>query len=185
MLPYRRWVSTWQTVPGAVALAGSASGRGRIIRIAGEAARRRVQQLVAAQGSGVGGIGRTHIEVRRVDRKAIGILTVLVQPVGDVVGAANSGAGAVGADAALVARVERSGQLARLHALRTIIEAADIGVIALLIEVAGTGGQRQALIGVIAPLGNAGFGAAHDTLHRTLGDDVDHTRDRVRTIAGR
>ncbi|PAV69899.1 hypothetical protein WR25_23229 [Diploscapter pachys] len=159
-------------------------GRGQVVGRTDDAAQRRVQELIAAQRGRVGRIGRTDVEVAGADREA-GQRAVWADAVGDVVRTAHRGPGAVAAQAALVARVIRRRQRRRLHAFAAIIEAADIGVIALLIEIAGAGGQRQALVGVIATLRNARFDAAGDALERTLGDDVDHARDRVRAIAGR
>ena len=151
--------------------------RGR--RVGREAAAA-VQQLVARGLAGRKAAGprnaRTHDE-RRGDAEAAGV-TVRLQPVDDAVEAA----GAVVADLREVIGVERIGPLAVLQHVLVVVEPADVGVEAVLGEVAEAGGQRHALLPGVAALRDAGFHTAADALDFLLGDDVDHAGDRVGAV---
>src|SRR3546814_2331875 len=94
-----------------------------------------------------------------------------------VVGAA----GAVVADVAQIIRIVRIRPLAIEQLLAAIIEAAEIGIVALLVDVADAAGEAKAILAGISALRNAALDAAGEPLELALGDDVDHARDRIRT----
>ena len=66
-----------------------------------------------------------------------------------------------------------------------IIKSADIAVVALGIEITGARGQRQPLRRRRTVFRNTRLGATRHAVERSLGDDVDHARDRVGAIRGR
>src|SRR3546814_5813314 len=94
----------------------------------------RIEHLVSARRDPRRRIERRHIEraaeVGRVGAEA-GIIAVAIEPVDDVVGAA----GAVVADVAQIIRIVRIRPLAIEQLLAAIIEAAEIGIVALLVDV--------------------------------------------------
>src|SRR3546814_10539207 len=98
-----------------------------------------------------------------------------------VVGAA----GAVVADVAQIIRIVRIRPLAIEQLLAAIIEAAEIGIVALLVDVADAAGEAKAILAGISALRNAALDAAGEPLELALGDDVDHARDRLRTVGRR
>ena len=61
----------------------------------------------------------------------------------------------------------------------------DVGIDAVVGEVAHAGRQAGAILLGVATAGNAELGAAADAVVGLLGDDVDHAGDRVGAVAGR
>ena len=89
------------------------------------------------------------------------------------------------ADRGLVVRVERTAQVAGADRIGVIVEAADIGVEPVAIEVAGAGGDRETLGRRDAVLRDAGLGPGREAGEAALGDDVHHARDRIGAVARR
>src|SRR3546814_11175388 len=69
--------------------------------------------------------------------------------------------------------------------LAAIIEAAEIGIVALLVDVADAAGEAKAILAGISALRNAALDAAGEPHELALGDEVAHARDRIRTVGRR
>src|SRR3546814_6410175 len=81
-----------------------------------------------------------------------------------VVGAA----GAVVADVAQIIRIVRIRPLAIEQLLAAIIEAAEIGIVALLVDVADAAGEAKAILAGISALRNAALDAAGEPLELAI-----------------
>src|SRR3546814_8011976 len=95
-----------------------------------------------------------------------------------VVGAA----GAVVADVAQIIRIVRIRPLAIEKLLAAIIEAAGIGIVALLVDVADAAVEATAILAGISALRNAALEAAGASLELALCDDVDKALTRIRPL---
>src|SRR5262249_38050010 len=137
--------------------------------------------------------GRSAGSDDRVDRgggaaqRPVAVDAELIPAGGDRHTAAGGAGGrrAIRADLAVVAAAERIVAIAGPDLLLPSVETVDVDVEALLIEIAVTGGQVEALLAAVAAARDAGRGVEVDALDFLLGDHVDHARDGVCAVGRR
>ena len=168
----------------AVILADNRSSR----RVVGKVGRRQgvrgqatatAQQLITALRGRVGRIVRANRQRAGRSRRTV------VDAVGDAVLHVVRTAGALVADAAVVGAVVGGGALVVVQRVAEVVEAAEVGVVAVTADVALADGHRGAMLGRIAARGHTGFKTGGNALNLPLGDKVDHAGDRVGAVGRR